>query len=204
MASGATFDVNNRTETVSSLAGAGTVTLGTGTGTLIVAGAGTSTTFSGAINGATGDKLQLNAGTTFTLGKSNVFGDATTLALNGGTLAVGGSFSDTVGRLTLAASSSLNYINNTSTLTFTDANRTAGTLTIYNWAGDLSGGGASQLKFTNAETGFANTNIVFDGYTTGSPETSAGRSSRPSSARGTPRPTAFLAPPVTPRFLAAR
>jgi autotransporter-associated beta strand protein len=73
VASGATFDVNNRTETVSSLAGAGTVTLGTGTGTLILAGAGTSTTFSGAINGSPGDKLQLNAGTTFTLGKSNVF-----------------------------------------------------------------------------------------------------------------------------------
>src|SRR5204863_7689951 len=57
VATGATFDLNNFTQSIGSLAGAGSVTLGTvGTATLTTGNDNTSTDFSGVISGM-GDPL---------------------------------------------------------------------------------------------------------------------------------------------------
>jgi autotransporter-associated beta strand protein len=156
-------------------AGANTLTIGglgdatvsgviSGTGGLIKNGSG-NLTLSGAntLSGTT----RIDAGR-LTLGASNTMANTATLALNGGTFAIGGSFNDTIGSLTLLANSTIDYGKNTSAITFTNATRTAGVLTIDNWVGDFSGGGISQLFFTNAPTNFATTtDIVFTGYGTG-------------------------------------
>jgi len=91
------------------------------------------------------------------------------VALNGGTLAVGGAFTDTVGSLSLLSNSTLNFLGNTSTLTFANATRAGGVLTIDNWSGNPFGAGNSQLVFTNAATGFTGggsllNEITFSGY----------------------------------------
>lgn len=161
-----------------------TNTVAVGANTLAVGGTG-DTTISGVLSGAgkltkngsgnltlTGANtlsgtFQVDAGR-LTLGASNTLANTATLALNGGTFAVGGSFTDTVGTLSLLGNSTIDYGKNTSAITFTNATRTAGVLTIDNWAGDFSGGGASQLIFSNAPTNFATaTDIVFAGYGAG-------------------------------------
>lgn len=184
--SAATLNLNNYSTTVGSIAGTGSTLLGSGT--LTAGGNNTSTTYSGTVAGTgtlqkagTGN-LTLSGGTnsfasgtlqvsggTVTMGASNLFADTgTTLKLSGGTFKVGGNYSDTIANLSVSASSGLDYGNNTSTLTFTDATRSAGTLTVYNWAGDFSGGGSSQLVFSNAAGTFnTSSDIVFDGYAAG-------------------------------------
>lgn len=181
VASGATFDVNNRTDTVGSLAGAGSVTLGSGsltvgadntstafsgiasgTGNLIKTGTGTAT-FSGA-NTFTGN-LQINQGTV-ALGADNVFSSA--LVLNGGTFATNG-YSDTFSNLSLLSTSTINFNSQGGLLGLGTGTYTGGTLTIDNWAGSPTGGGASQLlvnSLTALNSTFLN-NITFAGYGTG-------------------------------------
>jgi len=196
IASGATLNTNGLGETVGSIAGAGSITLGSpGSGAaLTVGGSGASTTFSGVISGgANADVVKTGAGTltlsganTFTgdlqvnqgtvaLGANNTLSNSSTLVLNGGTFATysaGVGYSDTIGNLTLQSSSAIDYGSLAGALTFTNGSRTAGTLTILGWAGDVSGGGASQLLFTNFPTGYNGTNpnlndITFDGYGAG-------------------------------------
>ncbi len=195
ISSGATFNTTGSSETVGSIAGAGGITLGTGATALTVGGNNASTAFSGVISGgANADLVKTGAGTltltganTFTgdlqvnqgavaLGASNTLADTSTLVLNGGTFAVGGSFSDTIGRLTLSSSSTIDYGSNTSSLVFTNATRTAGTLTLDNWAGDPFGAGASQLTFTSGAdyTAFGSANINFSGWGAGSTRLSSG------------------------------
>ncbi|MDI1249894.1 MAG: autotransporter-associated beta strand repeat-containing protein [Lacunisphaera sp.] len=191
ISSGATFSTAGSSETVGSIAGAGTISLGTGTTALTVGNNGTSTAFSGVISGgANADLVKTGAGTltlsgtnTFTgnlqlnsgtvaLGASNVFNDATSLVLNGGTFATysgGTGYSDTFNDLKLLSSSSIDYGSLGGVLTFGAADRDAGNLTIYGWAGDISGGGASQLKFNSVPTDFTGSldQITFDGYGAG-------------------------------------
>ena len=181
VASGATYNLNSFSNTIGSLAGAGAVTLGSAT---LTTGDSTNTTFAGVVSGsgnltkvgtgtmtlsgantATGT-LSLNAGTV-QLGASGVLAAASTLAFNGGRFAVGGGFTDTVGNLSLLASSSLDFQSNTSALTFTNATRTGGTLTIDNWAGNPTGAGNSQLIFTNNPLAAVLANINFTGYGAG-------------------------------------
>jgi autotransporter-associated beta strand protein len=171
VSSGATLDITAANETIGSLAGAGQVALGART--LTLGGNNGSTTFSGVASGAGGGLVKTGSGTltlsgantysgvttvsagTLQLGAANVLADASTLALAGGRLRVGGDFSDTIGSLSLSADSTIDFANATSTLTFTNASRSAGSLTIDNWAGEAFGGGNSRLVFTNAPTGFA-------------------------------------------------
>ncbi len=193
---GATLNTAGVSETVGSIAGAGNLTLGSpGSGTaLTVGGNDASTTFSGVISGgANADVVKTGAGTltlsganTFTgdlqvnqgtvaLGANNALSNSATLVLNGGTFAThsaGSGYSDTIGGVSLLSSSAIDYGSLGGLLTFTNGSRTAGTLTIYGWAGDLSGGGASQLILSNFPTGFGGTdpnldNITFDGYGAG-------------------------------------
>jgi filamentous hemagglutinin family protein len=80
--SGATLDLNNYSETVGSIAGAGNITLGSGT--LTAGGDNTSTAFSGVISG-TGTLTKAGSGT-LTLSGSNTYSGTTTISA--GTLAV--------------------------------------------------------------------------------------------------------------------
>ena len=83
VASGATLDLNERSDTIASLAGAGSVLLGGGgTDTLTTGAANTSTTFSGVISEA-GNLTKTGSGT-FTLTGSNTYTGSTTI--NAGTL----------------------------------------------------------------------------------------------------------------------
>ncbi|MFM8887461.1 MAG: beta strand repeat-containing protein [Chthoniobacterales bacterium] len=87
--------------------------------------------------------ITVNSGGTLVLGASNQIGDSINLVLNGGTLLVGASnLSETLGTLTLNASSTIDFGNFGATglrqLTFSTntANITwTGTLTITNWQG---------------------------------------------------------------------
>ena len=82
VASGATFSLNSKSDTIGSLAGAGSVTLGTAT---LTAGADdTSTAFSGVISG-TGSLAKTGAGN-MTLSGTNTYGGVTTIS--GGTVSV--------------------------------------------------------------------------------------------------------------------
>ncbi len=85
VSSGATWDLNNFSETIGSLAGAGNVTLGSATVTC--GGDNTATTYSGVMSGSGG---MSKAGTNvLTLSGVNTYTGATTVAASGGTLAIG-------------------------------------------------------------------------------------------------------------------
>ena len=180
------LDVNGKTQTIASLAdgatGGGTVALGTGT---LTVGNANSTTFSGAVAG-TGTLVKTGTGTltlaptagsnafapstltisqgTVQLGASNIL--ATAVNFNGGTLSVNG-FSDTLNSATVSASSILDFNNLAGILNLTNATWTAGTLTINNWAGSFTGGGASQVLLPGTITGSLLANITFAGFGAG-------------------------------------
>jgi autotransporter-associated beta strand protein len=161
VASGATFDLNNQTETIGSLAGAGTVALGTGT--LIAGGNNTSTFFSGNITG-TGIFEKTGTGT-FTLG-SDLSYDGT-LRLSGGTLALNG-FDLSLTTLRITGNSILDFGAGTASL-LTTGNLlidSGVTLTINNWTDTIdyfyalnNPGGAQGSPPLNQ--------IVFAGFTGG-------------------------------------
>ncbi|TAK76329.1 MAG: filamentous hemagglutinin N-terminal domain-containing protein, partial [Gammaproteobacteria bacterium] len=81
IASGATFDLNNHSQNVSSIAGAGNITLGNAT---LTTSGNPSTTFSGVISG-TGNVVKGGTGTLILSG-SNTYSGTTTV--NGGTLSL--------------------------------------------------------------------------------------------------------------------
>jgi fibronectin-binding autotransporter adhesin len=179
------LDVNSRTEQLGAIAGSGSIALGSGN-TLTVGNA-TSTTFSGAVSTTgTGAITKTGAGTltlaetagsnsfaaatlnltqgTVQLGASNILNTA--LNFNGGTFSVNG-FSDTVSSATLTASSFLDFNSLAGVFDFTNGLYSGGTLTINNWAGSISGGGASQLRLPGTVTGALLANINFAGYGNG-------------------------------------
>jgi autotransporter-associated beta strand protein len=128
VASGATFDLNSQSETIGSLAGAGTVALGSGT--LIAGGDNTSTFFSGTITG-TGTFEKTGTGT-FTLGSDLTYNG--TMRLSGGTLALNG-FDLGLNTLHITGNSILDFgASSASLLTTNNLYIDAGvTLTINNW-----------------------------------------------------------------------
>jgi fibronectin-binding autotransporter adhesin len=132
VASGATLNLNNYSDTIGSLAGAGTLTLGSGT--LIAGGNNTSTTFSGAFTaGDTGTFQKAGTGTlTFGAGMDLSGG---TLVLSGGTLNLGG-FDSTFGSLSVSANSILDFGTSGSSILNILNSLTVNsgvTLTIANW-----------------------------------------------------------------------
>ncbi len=157
---GATFDVDNLSQTVGSLAGAGTVD--TGTGTFISGGDNTSTTFSGQIleTGGVGGKMTKQGTGTLTLTGSNLYTGLTTISA-GTLLANNTSGSGTgTGAVTVAAAGKLGgtgtvagAITNNGTITPGDG-VVVGTLTASSnvtnganshWAIELSGTSSDQL-----------------------------------------------------------
>ncbi|NJK93207.1 MAG: hypothetical protein HC904_16175 [Blastochloris sp.] len=150
--SGANWDLNNLSDTVGSLAGAGNVQLDAAT--LTVGGNNSSTTYSGVMS-ETGNLTKTGTGTftltganTFTgtlsanqgitsLGAANVLANTMTLALGGGTLQVNG-FAETYGAFDLNASSTIDYTGTTGGLLTASsvAGSPTGTLTVDNWFGN--------------------------------------------------------------------
>jgi autotransporter-associated beta strand protein len=116
----------------------GTGKLIVGEGTLVLSNTGASNSF------APGS-IQVDSGATLQLAANNQIGDSSGLILNGGTFRVGTStsqFSETLGTLTLSASSTIDlgsWTGGTTPRQITFANSSAivwtGTLTITNWQG---------------------------------------------------------------------
>jgi len=165
IAGGATLNLNNNSDTVGSIAGAGAITLGSGS--LGAGGDNTSTTFSGTLSG-TGNIVKNGTGTlimsgtdgrtagtttvsagTLKLGANNALGASSSLTLSGGTFTTNG-FSDIVNGLYLTANSAIDYSGLAGILSVGTGTRGIGTtLTINNWNGNLAGGGSDQLLVSN-------------------------------------------------------
>ncbi len=149
--------------TVSSIVAGGSLTK-QGAGVMTLTGANTftgNTTVSGGTLAANADgalgataKVTINTGGTVLLGTTagnNRIGNTTEVALAGGTLNSGG-FSETAGKMTLSANSTLDLGAGASLLTF-DGISSLGTstLSVLNWTGTQgSGGGTDQLLFSNS------------------------------------------------------
>ena len=189
--SGANWNLNNFSDTVGSLAGAGNVQLGSAT--LTVGANNSSTTYSGLMSG-TGNLTKTGTGTftltggnTFngtlnanqgitSLGAANVLANTMTLALGGGTLQVNG-FADTYGAFDLNSSSTLNYTGTSGGLLTASsvAATPTGTLTVDNWFGNAfttSPASTTTAFFVNGASITADmttlaTNTNFTGWGTG-------------------------------------
>ncbi|MEQ8334582.1 DUF4347 domain-containing protein [Nisaea sp.] len=188
VASGATLDLNNTSETVGSLTGSGTLNIGTGTLTLTNAAA---TNFSGTISGtgtiAGGGTYTVASGAT--LAGTSTFSTAVTVA-SGGTIAPGNSPGKiSTGNLTLASGSTANMeIEGTVPGTGYDQIAVTGTVTISGatlslTVTDIPAAGASYILIDNdgvdAVTG------TFSGLAEGASITAGGATYTISYAGGT-------------------
>jgi autotransporter-associated beta strand protein len=174
-----TFVMNDGGGTINMATAATEMTLtgsASGSGKLIV-GEGT-LILNGATNAFAPGSIQVDSGATLQLAANNQIGDTTGLILNGGTFLVGTAstqFSETLGTLTLSASSTIDlgsWTGGTTPRQITFANSTAitwtGTLTISNWQGvALQSSDVAEILFgtgglTSTQLGqiyFANQNI---------------------------------------------
>ncbi len=144
ISSGATLDMNNLSDTVGSLAGAGNLLLGSGT--LTSGGDNTSTAFTGTIGGSGG--ITKTGTGTFTLGGLNSYSGATNV--NTGTLALGSAGAGpAASRVTIASGA-----------TFNVAGFTAG-------IGSLAGAGSVTLGAGTLTAGADNTSSTFSGTVSG-------------------------------------
>ncbi len=148
--SGATLDVHDFTESLGSLAGAGSVTLGTTTGgALTVGGNGASTTFSGGISG-TGAFAKVGAGT-FTLTGASSFTGGTTLTA--GTVIAGNNSAFSSGSVTfnggaLASDSGTRSLANSIVVNNVAGNQITGGNSI-TLTGAASGAGTIEVNFSD-------------------------------------------------------
>ena len=144
VSAGATLDMNDLTDTVGSLAGAGNLLLGAGT--LIAGGDNTSTSFTGTAGGSGG--ITKNGTGTLTLGGTNSFTGATNV--NTGTLALGSAASAPASsRVTVAGGAIFNV-----------AGFSAG-------IGSLAGAGSVTLGAGTLSAGGDGTSSTFSGIVSG-------------------------------------
>ena len=156
IASGSTLTLNNYTQTIGGLSGAGTLQLGSGT--LIAGNGNASSTFSGAFaSGDTGTFEKTGTGT-LTLGSGMNLSNGT-LVLNGGTLNLNGT-SDTFKSLSVTANSTIDFTGS-SILNILSSVTVAGgaTLTIQDWTY-----GADYFYSANNPGSTILGQIVFTGY----------------------------------------
>jgi autotransporter-associated beta strand protein len=149
----------------------------TGPGTLVLSGTSANTYGSTSTNGNTavsGGTLQLsktagvaavpngslilNPGGTLLLGAANQIGDAVPMTLAGGVFQTAG-YSEQLGTLGLTANSVIDLGAGASVLKFASSSSvgwTGGTiLTVTNWTGSISGGGAEQVVFGSSSSGLS-------------------------------------------------
>jgi autotransporter-associated beta strand protein len=147
VATGATFDVNSKTETIGSLAGTGTVLLGSGA--LTAGGDNTSTVFSGTLGG-TGSLTKTGSGT-LQIGANLGFGGTMnvnagavqfdvdnaftgTINLSNATLRLASTADLTLGTLNITGNSTIDFAGTANILSVTNLNIGVGaTVTILNW-----------------------------------------------------------------------
>jgi autotransporter-associated beta strand protein len=133
--------------------GTGTETLGgaqanTFSGTLVVQNGTLTLNKTAGTNAIAGGTIQVTGGTLL-LGAANQIANSTAMTLGGGEFDTGG-FSETLGNLTLSASSTIDFGSGASVLTYAGATAGwAGTLAITNWSGNPSGGGIDRLVFSS-------------------------------------------------------
>lgn len=139
--------------------GAGSTTLGvanTFTGTTTVDGGTLEAGGVGALGETSG--VIINAGGTLLLsGSGDRVNDAAGITLADGTLRTGG-LAETVGALTLSASSIIDMGAGTSSLYFVDSHLKSwtGALSVWNWSGNaVGGGGTDQLFFGSSDAGLS-------------------------------------------------
>jgi fibronectin-binding autotransporter adhesin len=164
IASGATFDVNSLTQTVGSIAGAGSITLGTGS--LTAGGNNTSTTFGGSLTG-TGTFTKAGTGT-LSLSSSISFGG--TMVLSSGTLQLSGT-TLTLGTLNITGNSVIDFAGASASLNVTNLFIQAGsTLSIINWQDGVDSFTASNWSGATYYTAGSNpmNQITFNGYSANS------------------------------------
>lgn len=113
---------------------------------------------------------------TLAIGASDVIADASNLQLEGGTFATSGN-NETLGNLTLSASSTIDMASGATSILAFDFNSAAtpgwtGTLAITNWDGSGTGNGAEQLVFYGISEAdlddYINNHIAFNGGAVGS------------------------------------
>jgi hypothetical protein len=149
----------------------------TGPGTLVFGGTTANTYGSGTANGYTtvsagilklsktagvtaiaNGSLIINSGGTLQLGAANQIGDAVPMTLAGGTFQTAG-FSEQLGTLTLTANSVIDLGTGASVLKFAASGgvgwTASTTLTVTNWNGSITGGGADQVIFGASSSGLA-------------------------------------------------
>jgi autotransporter-associated beta strand protein len=128
------------------------------TGNVSVSGGTLELSAEGAL--ASPGQIQINTGGTLLIGAGagNTIGDTVPVNLNGGTLNSGG-LSETLGTLTLSASSTIDMGSGASVLNFANSSSQTwtGTLLIQNWSGTAqseggTGGGIDQLIFGNSSS----------------------------------------------------
>ncbi len=141
-------------------------------GTLNVAAAGALGSTGNAVSG-NGDLTVNNGGTLLLSGSPSVtdrINNAATVTLNGGTFGTSGLSEGSVaggvataglGVLTLTGNSVIDLGSGASILAFANSSAATwtGTLSIYNWTGNLSGGGTDELFFGNDVTGLSSSQL---------------------------------------------
>ncbi len=199
-----TFDMNGFNETVASLAGAGLVTsAASGTITLTTSGS-TNTTFSGVIENGSATSVGLTrsgsgvltlsgantysgtttiSGGTIQLGASEVIPNSSPITLSGGTFRTGATigFSETIGVITLSATSTITLGTGAHNLTVANSSGAtwgAFTLNIGSWTGfgGADGFGTSGKVMVGSGGLIAGqlSKITFTGYTAGAVITASG------------------------------
>jgi Immunoglobulin domain/Peptidase_C39 like family/WD40-like Beta Propeller Repeat len=153
----------------------------TGPGTLVLSGSSANSYGSATANGYTtvgGGTLKLsktagvaavangslivNAGGILLLGAANQIGDAVPMTLGGGTFQSAG-FSETLGTLKVTANSVIDLGAASSVLTFAASSgvswTTSTTLSISNWNGSITGGGAERVLFGSNSAGLSSAQV---------------------------------------------
>jgi filamentous hemagglutinin family protein len=161
VAGGATFNLNNFSETVGSLSGAGNVTLGSGT--LTTGGDNTSTTYSGIMSG-TGGLTKAGTGT-FSLSGANTYSGATNV--NAGTLvaAANNALGTAAGGTAVASGASLGFSGGISYSTAEAVTLNGGTLS--NLVGNNAFAGPITLAANSAVTIADGTTMTVGGTVNG-------------------------------------
>lgn len=105
------------------------------------------------------------SGGTLLLGANEQIGNASAMTLSGGTLGAtgGGSIAEAIGTLTLTANSVINMALADLSLSFASLGGSS-SITIQNWGGSTSGGGADQVIFNSTLTSGQLSQISFSGY----------------------------------------